>query len=53
MKINNSIACMRVLSCEIINKALSGHPGICLGISPMLYVLFKNHMKDAIYELFA
>ncbi len=42
---NISISCMRILSCEMINKATSGHPGICLGISPMLYVLFKNHIK--------
>lgn len=44
MKINESISCMRVLSCEMINRAKSGHPGIALGAAPLAYAIFKNHM---------
>lgn len=44
-KVNKSIACLRVLACEMINKAASGHPGIALGISPMLYTLFTKHIN--------
>lgn len=40
-----SIDSLRVLSVDMINKANSGHPGICLGAAPMSYVLFTNHLR--------
>lgn len=36
---------IRALSIDMIENAKSGHPGFPLGASPMLYVLYKNHMK--------
>jgi len=50
-KINNhannniTISSIRMLSVDAINKANSGHPGMCLGISPTFYSLFKNHIN--------
>lgn len=35
---------IRVLSCEMITKAKSGHPGIALGAAPIMYALFKDHL---------
>lgn len=35
---------MRALSLDAINKANSGHPGICLGAAPILYTLYSKHM---------
>ena len=35
---------LRVLSCEMITNAKSGHPGIALGASPTLYSLYANVM---------
>ncbi len=40
-----SVNCIRSLAVDMINKANSGHPGIAMGASPMLYSLFKNHMN--------
>ncbi len=40
-----SISCMRVIVNEMINKANSGHPGIALGIAPILYTLFTKHIN--------
>ncbi|MCB2357739.1 transketolase [Clostridium estertheticum] len=36
---------IRVLSAEAIQKANSGHPGLPLGVAPMAYTLWANHMK--------
>ena len=36
---------IRVLSAEAIEKAKSGHPGLPLGVAPMAYTLWANHMK--------
>lgn len=36
---------LRMLSVDEIQKANSGHPGICLGASPMAYVLWNYHLK--------
>ena len=35
---------MRGLSLDAINKANSGHPGICLGAATILYTLYSKHM---------
>ena len=32
-----SVNCIRSLAVDMINKANSGHPGIAMGASPMLY----------------
>ncbi|MBK5240088.1 MAG: transketolase [Clostridium sp.] len=36
---------IRILSAESIQKANSGHPGLPLGVAPMAYTLWANHMK--------
>ncbi len=36
---------IRVLSAEAIEKAKSGHPGLPLGVAPMAYTLWANHMN--------
>lgn len=41
-KVINNIRC---LSLDMINEANSGHPGICLGATPMLYTLFSRHLN--------
>ncbi|MDE6029721.1 MAG: transketolase [Clostridiales bacterium] len=40
-----TISTLRLLAVEAIEKAKSGHPGICLGAAPMAYTLFAKHLK--------
>ena len=35
---------LRALSIDAINRANSGHPGICLGAATILYTLYSKHM---------
>ena len=39
-----SIATIRSLCIDMINKANSGHPGMALGSAPILYTLFTRHL---------
>ncbi len=39
-----SIATIRSLCIDVINKANSGHPGMALGSAPILYTLFTKHI---------
>ena len=39
-----SIATIRSLCIDEINKAKSGHPGMALGSAPILYTLFTKHL---------
>ncbi len=36
---------IRILSAEAIERAKSGHPGICMGAAPIGYELFAGHLK--------
>ena len=36
------VSALRILSTDAINKAKSGHPGICLGAAPMMNALLSN-----------
>lgn len=46
MSINNKcVDTVRVLSAEAIQRANSGHPGICLGAAPIGFELFKDFLK--------
>ena len=40
-----SVDTIRVLSAEAIEKAKSGHPGICLGAAPLGYELFADFLS--------
>lgn len=40
-----SINTIRMLSVDQIEKAKSGHPGICMGAAPMTYTLFNKHIN--------
>ncbi|BBP89718.1 hypothetical protein BsIDN1_33360 [Bacillus safensis] len=40
-----SIATIRTLSIDAIEKANSGHPGMPMGAAPMAYALWTNHLK--------
>ena len=36
---------IRFLSADAIQKANSGHPGICLGAAPMAYILWNRYLR--------
>lgn len=36
---------IKSIGIDMINNAGSGHPGIVLGAAPMIYTLFKNHLR--------
>ncbi|NLJ90720.1 MAG: transketolase [Clostridiales bacterium] len=40
-----AVNAIRVLSADQVQKANSGHPGLPLGVAPMAYELFANHLK--------
>ena len=40
-----TINTMRVLSADAIQKAKSGHPGMPLGASPIVFSLYANHLN--------
>ena len=40
-----SIATIRSLVIDTINKANSGHPGMAIGSAPVLYTLFSKHLN--------
>lgn len=40
-----TVSTIRMLSVDMIEKANSGHPGICLGAAPMAYTLWSRHLK--------
>ncbi len=42
---NKSVNTIKLLSMDAINKANSGHPGMVLGASPMMYALFTDHIR--------
>ncbi len=48
-----SVATIRSLAIDMINKANSGHPGMALGSAPVLFNLFTKHLvvdpKDAMW----
>ena len=39
------VSALRILSTDAINKAKSGHPGICLGAAPIMNALITNAMN--------
>lgn len=39
-----SVATIRALCIDVINKAKSGHPGMALGSAPILYTLWTRHL---------
>lgn len=40
-----NVNAIRMLSNEMIEKANSGHPGICMGAAPMMYQLYAKELK--------
>ncbi|MCH5463940.1 transketolase [Levilactobacillus tujiorum] len=40
-----AVNALRMLSIDMIEKAQSGHPGLCLDAAPMAYVLWNYHLK--------
>ena len=40
-----SVAAIRSLGIDMINKANSGHPGMVLGSAPALYTLFTKELN--------
>ncbi len=43
--LNKSIKALMMLGVHSIRKANSGHPGIVLGASPIIYTLYTKHLK--------
>lgn len=43
--LNKSIKALMMLGIHSIRKANSGHPGIVLGASPIIYTLYTKHLK--------
>ena len=41
-----SVNTVRSLAIDAIEKANSGHPGICMGSAPMGYAVFNNNLKS-------
>ena len=41
----HSLNSLRILSCDMISYAGSGHPGIALGAAPILFTTYVNHMR--------
>lgn len=39
---NKAVNAIRILSAEQITKAKSGHPGICMGMAPVMYTLYSE-----------
>ncbi|HZK29256.1 MAG TPA: transketolase, partial [Clostridia bacterium] len=42
---DRTVAAVRVLAIEGVDKAKSGHPGLPLGAAPMAYELWAHHMR--------
>ncbi len=40
-----SVAAIRATVIDVTNKANSGHPGMAIGSAPLVYNLYKNHLK--------
>ncbi len=40
-----ALASLRGLALDMITKAKSGHPGMCLSAAPILYTLFTRHLN--------
>ena len=56
-KVNNfkniddlSIAAIRATCIDGINKAKSGHPGMCISAAPIVYTLFKDYLVSNPYQ---
>ena len=45
-----SIAAIRATCIDGINKAKSGHPGMCLSAAPIVYSLFKDFLVANPYQ---
>jgi len=41
-----SVNTLRILGCEAISNADSGHSGIVLGAAPIMYAIYKNMKFD-------
>lgn len=46
MKSNLIVNNLRIVSCETISNAGSGHPGVALSAAPIFYAIFKNLKTD-------
>ncbi|MBN1857606.1 transketolase [Candidatus Bipolaricaulota bacterium] len=42
---HSCVHALRFLSCDAIEQARSGHPGLPLGAAPMAYVLWTRHLR--------